>query len=175
MVVGALFFLFYDLLKPFTLLFIVFMFFDMIDDLVEKGIIALLGDSPISLWMVRLFCLLSLVMTFYIMYKFYRWLKGGYEIFFCAVFALYGGLVLDLAISELFGILTDFNEYIIYMVNYGLYEVFGMNPDTVMWMGTALGAFIYQSHHINEDYLNDKKDLEEEKSEKTEENDQNKK
>lgn len=163
-VVAVIFFVFYGMLKPFTLGFIVWMVYDIIDDFIETNLLEYLGVNIFTIYFTRFVCFLAFIGTFYAFYRYYRYFKGTYEIFFCGVFAVYGALVLDLCISELFNIFVTFNKYVNNIVDVGIFKTFGFNGNSTFWVLTATGAFTYQTKYINEDYLDDKKPIDEDKT-----------
>ena len=156
--VGLIFFIFYGILKPFTLIFLTFILYDLIDDIIESTFINYYIITRIS-------CFIAFCITFYLLFRFYKWLKGGYEIFFCVIFAAYGAIVFNLAISQLTGFLTGFVYFVKKIGNSGLLKSLGIDGNSIFWFVTAAGAFTYQTRYINEDYLNDKLPVKNDKKE----------
>ncbi|ORD94408.1 hypothetical protein ECANGB1_746 [Enterospora canceri] len=161
MIVGALVFILYTLLKIAVIWVFIALIIDQIDDLIEGYLI---DRAPI--YVTRFLCVVIALLLFYLAYRTYRIFKATYEFGFCAIFASYGSLLMLVTIFKLLGS-NAYTNFIYSIANYGLGYTIGWNFVTLVWAAVALGCFIYQTKYINEDYLGDKLKLKDANAEKT--------
>ncbi|KAL6122458.1 hypothetical protein NUSPORA_00495 [Nucleospora cyclopteri] len=152
MIISTVVCLFYGLLKPLILLSIVYLPFDFLND----KMMDLVEDSAFYI-VTKIFLYIILFFILFITYRFYKWLKGSYETFLTAVFAIYGSFLLEVTSSQLFSFPAGFEHFLKSILNSGLFYTMDFDLFTILWIILSSGTFIFQMQFVNEDYFNDRK------------------